>query len=203
MRTDVYKPLLVMLIFLLVGTSLIFSSGQVLGQEDGSELKADISDDYRLGAGDLIRVVVWKNEEISGEYRVRPDGKISMPLVGDILAEDSTVDEVSMQVTQKLKLFIENPYVSAILVEATSNRVYVLGEVKRPGTYPINGSLTVIQAIAIAGGFSTFANKEKMVLIRGFGEEQKRIPLSYGKILRDPGEKMNPILQRGDTLVVP
>jgi polysaccharide export outer membrane protein len=87
MRTDVYKPLLVMLIFLLVGTSLIFSSGQVLGQEDGSELKADISDDYRLGAGDLIRVVVWKNEEISGEYRVRPDGKISMPLVGDILAD--------------------------------------------------------------------------------------------------------------------
>jgi polysaccharide export outer membrane protein len=146
MRTDGYKPLMVMLIFILIGASMFFSSSRVLGQEGESELKAGISDDYRLGAGDLIRVVVWKNEEISGEYRVRPDGKISMPLVGDILAEDSTVDEVSMQVAQKLKLFIENPFVSAILVEATSNRIYVLGEVVSPGTYPIDGSLTVIQA---------------------------------------------------------
>jgi polysaccharide export outer membrane protein len=203
MRTNSYKPILLLFIFIFVGASLIFSSSKVLGQEDNSELIAGASNDYRLGAGDLIRVVVWKNEEISGEYRVRPDGKISMPLVGDILAEGSTVDEVSMQVAQKLKLFIENPFVSAILEEASSNKIYVLGEVVNPGTYTIDGSLTVLQALALAGGFSTFANKEKMVLIRGFGETQIRIPLSYSKILRDPGEKLNPTLQRGDTLVVP
>ena len=106
------------------------------GQGEVSEEHKIPVNDYKLGAGDLIKIVVWKNEEVSGEFRVRPDGKFSMPLVGDILAQGNTTDGTSMQIEQKLKLFIESPYVSTIVVEAASNRIYILGEVSKPGTYP-------------------------------------------------------------------
>jgi polysaccharide export outer membrane protein len=104
---------------------------------------------------------------------------------------------------QKLKLFIEEPFVSTIVAEATSNRIFILGEVANPGTYTIGGTLTALQALALAGGFTAFANKEKMILVRGTGEDQKNIPLFYSKMLRTPGEESNPVLKRGDTLVVP
>jgi len=202
---------LVTFILILIGVSLTVSPKTVLGDQHtvpgaaGSSYgpSVKIPDDYKLGAGDLLQVVVWKNEEISGEFRVRPDGKFSMPLIGDILAQGSTTDAISMQIVQKLKLFIESPYVSTILKEATSNRIYITGEVANPGTYPIDGSLTVLQALALAGGFTEFANKEKMVLVRGTGEYQENIKLSYSKILHTTGEKTNPVLMRGDTLVVP
>lgn len=211
MKINYFKPVLLICIFILFGASLIVSPKAVLGApDDVSGPSGDVYgpdkknvDDYRLGAGDLLQVVVWKNEDLSGEFRVRPDGKFSMPLIGDILAEGSTIDGVSMQIEQKLKLFIESPYVSTILQEATSNRIYILGEVTNPGTYAIDGPLTVLQALALAGGFTEFADKNKMVLIRGAGERQKNIPLNFSRILRMPGEENNPTLGRGDTLVVP
>ena len=220
MKTEFYNPALTgsqncskrhfvrlsalwILTFILFGVPMIVDSTDVHGQEDLSGSQKKLVGDYRLGAGDLVQVVVWKNEEISGEFRVRPDGKFSMPLIGDILAENSTVDGVSMQVEQKLKLFIESPYVSTIVVEAASNRIYILGEVVEPGTYAIDGSLTVLQALAIAGGFTEFAGREKMSIIRSVGETQINIPLAYSRIIRNPGQKNNPVLKRGDTLVVP
>ena len=197
------KILTVVLTMLLTGVLLGAGTSDTFGQEDVSGAYKRIIEDYRLGAGDLVQVVVWKNEEVSGEFRVRPDGKFSMPLIGDILAEGSTTDGISMQVEQKLKLFIESPYVSIIVIEAASNRIYILGEVTNPGTYPIDGPLTVLQALALAGGFTEFAGKEKMILIRSSGEMQTNMPLAYSRILRTPGQKNNPILERGDTLVVP
>lgn len=186
-------------------TAVLLVSGVLpaLAQEERPALKKKPAVDYLLGPGDLVKVVVWKNEELSDTYRVRPDGKFSMPLAGDILAEGSTTDVVSMQVEQKLKLFIESPYVSTIVVEAASNRVYVLGEVQKPGVYAIDGSLTVLQALALAGGFTEFASKDRMVLVRGSGEMQRNMPLSYSDILKTPGDDQNPVLVRGDTLVVP
>ncbi len=188
---------------LLAGILLVSGSLDALAQEEVPAVRKKPVDDYQLGAGDFVQIVVWKNEEVSGNFRVRPDGKFSMPLIGDILADGSTTDGVSMQVEQKLKLFIESPYVSTIVVEAASNRIYILGEVANPGTYTMDGSLTVLQALALAGGFTQFAGKEKMVLVRGTGETQRNIPLRYSKILRTPGEENNPVLKRGDTLVVP
>ena len=185
------------------GVFLLSVPSATLGQEEVPAVRNKPSGDYQLGAGDLIQVVVWKNEEVSGEFRVRPDGKFSMPLIGDILAQGNTTDGASMQIEQKLKLFIESPYVSIIVEEAASNRIYILGEVARAGTYDLNGSLTVLQALALAGGFTEFASREKMVLVRGVGESQRNIPLSYSKILRTPGAEHNPVLERGDTLVVP
>jgi polysaccharide export outer membrane protein len=191
------------LTLLLAGVILVSGPLAAFGQEEVSAVRQKPRADYNLGAGDLVQVVVWKNEDVSGEFRVRPDGKFSMPLIGDVLAEGSTADSISMQVEQKLKLFIESPYVSTIVVEAASNRIYVLGEVANPGAYAVDGSLTVLQALALAGGFTEFASKEKMVLVRGVGVVQINTKLSYSKIIRTPGEESNPIMERGDTLVVP
>ena len=188
---------------LLAGIFFVSVPLAAFGQEQVPGVHQKPSDDYQLGAGDLVQVVIWKNEDVSGKFRVRPDGKFSMPLIGDILAEGSTANSISMQIAEKLKLFIESPYVSTIVVEAASNRIYVLGEVVNTGTYAIDGSLTVLQALALAGGFTEFASKEKMVLVRGVGVVQINTKLSYSKILRTPGEESNPIMERGDTLVVP
>jgi polysaccharide export outer membrane protein len=209
MKTRFGKMALSALLTLLFsGVFLAGVPSDTFGEEEVSEEEVSAvpdksAGDYHLGAGDLIQVVVWKNEEVSGDFRVRPDGKFAMPLIGDILAQGNTTDTTSMQIKQKLKLFIESPYVSTIVVEATSNRIYILGEVTTSGTYEIDGTLTVLQALALAGGFTQFASKEKMVLVRGIGEAQINIPLSYSRILKTPGEEHNPILQRGDTIVVP
>jgi len=174
--------------------------GAALGQEEGA---GSASGDYLLGAGDLVEVVVWKNEDLSGEFRVRPDGKFSMPLIGDVIAEGKTTAAVNMQIQSKLSLFVEAPFVSTIVRETASNRVYVLGEVTTPGAYPIEGTLTVLQALALAGGFTEFASRERLTLVRGSGDAQQTFFLSYKKILAEPGGDYNMLLQRGDTLVVP
>lgn len=199
MKTDCRRKLTVlflMLLFLVPGSS---SMAQV---EDAPEISRD-SGEYLIGAGDLLEVVVWKNADLSGEFRVRPDGKFSMPLIGDVIAAGKTTDAINMQIQTKLQLFIESPYVSTIIRETASNRVYVLGEVNEPGAYPIEGSLTVLQALALAGGFTEFAIRDRMVLVRGTGENQQNFTLSYRKILAEPGGEFNMVLQRGDTLVVP
>ena len=174
--------------------------GAARGQEEGA---VSASGDYLLGAGDLVEVVVWKNEDLSGAFRVRPDGKFSMPLIGDVIAAGKTTAAVNMQIQSKLSLFVETPFVSTIVRETASNRVYVLGEVATPGTYPIEGTLTVLQALALAGGFTEFADRDRLTLVRGGGDAQQTFLLSYKKILAEPGGDYNMLLQRGDTLVVP
>ncbi|MFV2082800.1 MAG: polysaccharide biosynthesis/export family protein, partial [bacterium] len=153
------SALLIMLLFsTAIAQSMEKPSARVKGNTKG--------DSYLVEAGDLLGIVVWKNEELSDNYIVRPDGKITIPLIGDIIAASKTTDNISLQIELKLKEFIESPFVTVIVREAASNLVYVLGEVRNPGVYRIQGSLTVLQVIALAGGFTEFANREKMVLIR-------------------------------------
>ncbi len=158
---------------------------------------------YLVEAGDLLGIVVWKNEELSDDYIVRPDGKITVPLIGDIIASGMKTDNISLQIELKLKEFIDSPFVTVIVRNAASNLVYVLGEVRNPGVYRIQGSLTVLQVIALAGGFSEFANREKMVLIRLEKGIQKKFNFSFKNIIRSPEGGGNILLMRGDTLVVP
>ena len=189
-------------LFLLLAVITVWGTPAV--SQEGHPISAsEETGDYLIGDGDLLEVVVWKNADLSGEFRVRPDGKFSMPLIGDVIAAGKTTDAINMQIQHKLQLFIESPYVSTIVRETTSNRVYVFGEVASPGAYPIEGSLTVLQVLALSGGFTEFAIRDRMVLVRGSGENQQHFPLSYRKILAEPGSKYNMVLQRGDTLVVP
>ncbi|HDL53371.1 MAG TPA: sugar ABC transporter substrate-binding protein [Proteobacteria bacterium] len=165
---------------------------------------ADKKDDvYLAGAGDLLHIVIWKNDDITGDYLVRPDGKITLPLVGDVVATGMSTDAIAMQISKKLKLFIENPYVTVIVTQTSSNRIYVLGEVQRPGVYPLQERLTVLQALALSGGFTQFAKKDRMSVIRYEGNRQVKYEVNYRDILKDPEKGRNLLLKRGDTLVVP
>ncbi len=190
------SALLIMLLFsTAIAQSMEKPSARVRGNTKG--------DSYLVEAGDLLGIVVWKNEELSDNYIVRPDGRITIPLIGDIIAAGKTTDNISLQIELKLKEFIESPFVTVIVREAASNLVYVLGEVRNPGVYRIQGSLTVLQVIALAGGFTEFANREKMVLIRLEKGTQKKFNLSFRGIIKSPERGGNILLMRGDTLVVP
>lgn len=156
---------------------------------------------YRIGREDVLDVSVWRDADLSRTVPVRPDGFISMPLVGDVQADGKTPDELARELGEKLSAYIQTPKVTVVVREANSSRVYVTGEVTRPGAYPLRGRMSLVQAIALAGGFSDFADREGIRVIRQ-GEEQF-IPVSYSDLVGEHAGKQVLYLVPGDTIVVP
>ena len=172
--------------------------------QSSSPAKAGSSDSkqYRIGPEDLLHVSVWGNEELTNDVVVRPDGKISIPLIQDIRAEGLTASELADSIHQKLLPFIKGPNVSVIVMQINSPKFSVMGYVSRPGTYPLRGDVTVLQALSEAGGFTTFASPKKIKLIRNAdGKRDVRI-VNYYEIIEEGGEG-NYLLKSGDTIVVP
>jgi polysaccharide export outer membrane protein len=169
-----------------------------------SPAKAGSSDStqYRIGPEDLLHVSVWGNEELTNDVVVRPDGKISIPLVQDIRAEGLTASELADSIHQKLLPFIKDPNVSVIVMQINSPKFSVMGYVSKPGTYPLRGDVTVLQALSQAGGFTPFASPKKIKLIRNAGEKQEIRKFNYYDMIDNGGEG-NFLLKPGDTIVVP
>jgi len=162
-----------------------------------------IHESYVIGQGDLLEVFVWRNEQLSREVVVRPDGKISLPLIQDIQAEGLRVLQLKEQITRRLSEYLENPRVTVIVKEINSYKVSVLGRVVRPGVYPITGNTTLVEAISLAGGFTEWANKRKITVIRDEGGRKQKFRVNYKKIISGKDPSQNIILQRGDTIIVP
>jgi polysaccharide export outer membrane protein len=159
---------------------------------------------YLIGKEDILAVQVWREPELSRLVAVRPDGNISMPLVGELLAAGKTPLELQKKLTELLGDYMKSPEVSVIVQDTRSQRFSVLGEVMRPGSYPLSKPMTVLDALALAGGFRDFARSEKMFILRIEGDGiRRRIPVSYKKILSVNGTNQNVELQVHDTLVVP
>jgi polysaccharide export outer membrane protein len=158
---------------------------------------------YTVGAGDILRVVVWKNPDLSGECLVRPDGIITLPLVGDVLAGGMITDGIGLQIERKLKYFIEAPMVTVSVVRAGSSQVFILGEVARPGAYPLPGPFTLLQAIAEAGGFTPFADRTAITLLRREGDKQVSYRYRFNDLVAGGDKGKYPLLGSGDTLIVP
>jgi len=156
---------------------------------------------YRLGAEDQLRISVWDNKELTLDLVVRPDGKISMPLIQDVNAEGLTSAQLAESIQQKLSAFIVNPAVSVIVLQVNAPKYYVMGYVTRPGTYPLRGEMSVLQALALAGGMTQFASPRSIKLIRNVGGRQELRKINYYSII-DDGEG-NYLLKPGDTIVVP
>ena len=156
---------------------------------------------YRIGQEDVLHVSVWENEELTLDVVVRPDGKISMPLIQDIQAEGKTSEELADLIHQKLLPFVKNPAVTVIVKEVNAPKIFVTGYVTKPGTYPLRGDLSVLQALSLAGGFTEFASPRKIRLIRNNGGKQEIRLINYHNLL-DSGEG-NLMMKSGDTLVVP
>ena len=160
------------------------------------------SSDYRMGPEDQIRVSVWENAQLTLDLVVRPDGKISMPLIQDVVAEGRTAAELATTIHDRLLTFIKEPQVSVIVLQVNAPKYFVIGNVTRPGTYPLRSETSVLQALSLAGGFTQFASPRSIKLIRNAAGKQEVRKVNYNDMIDEGGEG-NYILKSGDTIVVP
>ena len=158
-------------------------------------------DEYRLGPGDKLRVEVYRESQLSQSLQVRPDGKITLPLVGDFLAAGKTPIQLRDALATSLKEYVTNPVVTVIVVEATAAQVYVIGEVTNPQTLVMQGPMTVLQALAQVGGLREFADRDDLRILRKTPNGVQTIQFNYKRAVK--GEIEPVFLQPGDTVVVP
>ncbi|MCS7313954.1 MAG: polysaccharide biosynthesis/export family protein [Bryobacterales bacterium] len=154
---------------------------------------------YIIGPEDILLIRVWREPEHSGLVTVRPDGKITLPLIGDIQAAGLTPDKLDAEVTNALAKYINNPDVIVSVQAVRSKRYYVTGEVNRPGAYPLVTPVTVLEALTLAGGFRDFANKKNITILRG----NQRFRFNYNDVIKGKNLSQNIVLQHGDYIIVP
>ena len=159
--------------------------------------------DYKIGPQDVLIINVWKETDVSREVPVRPDGKISLPLLNDVDTAGLTPMQLANSLTDSLKKFISSPQVTVIVKEINSRRVYVIGEVVRAGTFPLLPKMTVLQIVSSCGGFTQFANPKKIYVLRTKDGKQTKIPFNYKEVISGKNTGQNIELQPGDTVVVP
>lgn len=173
-------------------------------QSSTTEATAVTSDpNYVIGAQDVLDVNVWKEAELTRSVPVRPDGKISLPLLNDVQAAGLTPTQLSDELTKELKKFITDPQVTVIVTQINSQRVYILGEMMRPGAYPLLPGMTVLQALSSAGGFTQFASLKKIYVLRSEGGKQEKFPFNYKEVVKGRNTEQNIVLKAGDQIVVP
>ncbi len=159
--------------------------------------------DYRINPGDILRVSVWKELDLQGEVLVRPDGKFSFPLAGDIQASGRSVEEIRGILAERLGKYIPDAVVSVSAVQIAGNKVYVIGQVNRPGEFNANPPLDVVQALALAGGANAFAELNDIRILRRTAAGQSSIEFRYRDIEKGKRLEQNIVLQAGDIVVVP
>jgi polysaccharide export outer membrane protein len=170
-----------------------------------------LTPEYRIAPGDVLQVFVWKEAELSRDVRVRPDGYVTVPLIGDLFAVAKTPKGLATELAQALSQFVNSPVVTVTLNDSSTLRFYVVGEVGRPGEFPLVGRTTVMQALAIAGGFREYAKSEEVKILRQElsvtgGRTRTReivLPLNYKQIAQGQNLHQNFALKPGDVIVVP
>jgi polysaccharide export outer membrane protein len=177
-------------------------SGAVSGPTGAGSAIAPSPSMYRIGPEDLLRISVWNNKDLTLDIAVRPDGKISLPLIQDVQAEGLTPPELSDVIHQKLLQYIKDPHVSVIVLQVNASKFYIVGEVSKPGTYFLRGEMSVLQALSMAGGFTTFASPKNIRLVRNLGGKQDVRVINYFEVIEN-GSRQNYLILPGDTLVVP
>ena len=162
------------------------------------------SNDYKIGAGDILEITIWKEPDLSREaVLVRTDGKISFPLLNDVQAAGLTPLEMKRNMEVGLKEFISNPFVTITVRSPESQKIYILGEVLNTGEYPLTKNLTVLQAFALAGGFTEWASKKEIILMRKEGGKEKIYRINYKSIIKGKDLGQNLTLKADDTIIVP
>jgi polysaccharide export outer membrane protein len=161
------------------------------------------NEEYRLGPGDKLRIEVYKDAQLSQSVQVRPDGKITLPLIGDMEATNRTPIELRDAIASSLKEYVTNPTVTVIVVEALASKIFVMGEVTHPGTMELHGPTTILQALAMAGGFKEFANTKDVKVLRpkSGGNNMETIRFNYKDVIN--GDAKPFYLRSGDTVIVP
>jgi polysaccharide biosynthesis/export protein len=182
----------------LVGFCLALSSGPAFGAAD-----VPSGPDYLLGPEDVLSISVWKDEHLTKEVVVRPDGMVSFPLIGDIEAGGRTVEDLRLDITKRLTRFIPNVHVSVAVIKLLSYRIYVLGRVNKPGEFMVGHHTDVLQALSLAGGLTPFASENDIKVLRRKHGEQQVLEFRYGDAKKGKDLDQNILLQRGDVVMVP
>jgi polysaccharide export outer membrane protein len=164
---------------------------------------SQVDPEYQLGAEDVLLISVWKDEQLTREVVVRPDGMFSFPLIGDVQAEERTVEQIRTDLVQRLTKYIPNPNVSVAVNKVASYKVYVVGRVNKPGEYVIGHYADVLQALSLAGGLTPFAAENDIKVMRRVRGEQHVLPFRYGDMRKGRALEQNIVLQRGDVVMVP
>jgi polysaccharide biosynthesis/export protein len=173
---------------------------------DGSRINPappPVDADYKIGPQDVVRIDVWKEPDISRTIPVRPDGKISLPLLNDVQASGLTAMQLAGSIRDGLTKYLTNPQVTVTVTEINSRRVYVTGEVMRTGAMPLLPNMTVLQALASAGGFTQFARLKDIYILRIENGQQVKYPFDYKEALKGKHPERNILLKPGDLIVVP
>jgi len=197
-------PCAALMVLLVVTNTLAADQDAVTSlAKDKVQDKVKESNDYRIGPEDLLDISVWNNTAIGRTVPVRPDGKISLPLLNDVQAAGLTPMQLRDALINKLQEYMPTPEVSVIVKEVHSFKVSVIGEIKRPGRHELKGQATVLDVLALAEGFGDFASRGKIVVLRPAGETVMHIPFNYNKVLSNNGAMENFFLQPGDIILVP
>lgn len=170
----------------------------------GAALKGvDLPSEYVIGAEDVIGVHFWKDTEMTGDFPVRPDGRITLPLIGDITAAGLTPDALKDIIQKAALKYQKDPSVTVLIRQINSRKVYITGEVTTPGSYPLTGPRTVMQLIALAGGLTEYADKKNITVMRTENGAQKTFKFNYTEVSKGQRVAQNILLKPGDTVVVP
>lgn len=158
---------------------------------------------YVIGPEDVLSVVFWKDADMSAEVSVRPDGKVSLPLLNDVVAAGLTPDQLREQLAKAAKKYVEDPTVTVVVRTINSRKVFITGNVQRPGAYALTGTMTVLQLIAMSGGVLEFADSKNIVVMRNEDAGPKAYPFNYKDIAKRRNLNQNIELRPGDTVIVP
>lgn len=186
-----------------VGASFSTAAGNALEGPD-TRIPTTAGSNFRIGADDVLTINVWHEPEVSRNVPVRPDGEISLPLLGDVRAAGLTPTELQVELEARFSKFLTNPAVSVIVAEIRSQRINVLGQVQRPGTYPLIPPMSVIDAVSAAGGLKEFAKPNKIYVLRtSTNGQRERIKFQYKNVLKGKRGSKDILLQTRDTVVIP
>ncbi len=158
---------------------------------------------YIIGPEDVLTIDVWNEKELSGPVPVRPDGKISVPLLNDVQAAGLTPMQLMSSLTERLKKYVSDPTVTVTVTTVNSRKVYILGEVTRPGAFPLVPDMTVLQALTTAGGPTPYAKTSRIYILRSQNGAQNKLAFNYKQVVKGGSPEQNILLKSGDTVVVP
>ena len=202
--SNVIRCLLLLIIVCGIGA---FNQSMAADKTEASppETKKEIVSDpsYIIGPMDVLEIQVWKEPDFSRQVLVRPDGKITLPLVGDIPGSGMNTMGLKSLLSEKLEDFVSNPEVTVIVLESHSKNFYIIGKITRPGTYPLNPDMTVLQAISVAGGLAEWADKDSIRIIRRSGGKEEILLFDYDKVITGKKLEQNILLNPNDTIIVP
>ena len=161
------------------------------------------SSDYTIGPDDVLTIVFWRHKDLSGDVVVRPDGKITLPLINDVQAASLTTDQLRLALVEQAGDFVEDPTATVVVKQVNSRRVFITGNVVKAGSYPLTSPMTVVQLIALAGGLTEFADGKNISIVRTEGGRPVGYQFSYHSFARRKNLKQNIELKPGDTVIVP